>query len=133
VLDSDGRLEYINAGHPPPLVLRRGQIVEPFLENSFPVGLIPEAQYKVSSVQLEDGDTIVLFSDGVSEAMDPEENMFGHAGLVQAIQGQQAPALDDLQKVILDSVERFARGASQADDLTVLLVRYRTPAPSTTE
>jgi serine phosphatase RsbU (regulator of sigma subunit) len=125
VLDSAGHLDFINAGHPPPLILRHGQIVEPFVDNSFPVGLIPDAQYRVSSVTLELDDTLVLFSDGVTEAMDPEEEMFGRAGLLEALKGQHDPPLDQLQKTILDSVEAFTRGASQADDITVLLVRYR--------
>ena len=132
VLDSSGRLEFINAGHPPPLILRRGEIAEPFLETSFPVGLIPGAEYAVSSVTLEPGDTLVLFSDGVTEAMDPDEEMFGRAGLLEALQGQQEAPLDQLQKTILDSVDTFARGASQADDVTVLLVRYRAAAQAAT-
>jgi sigma-B regulation protein RsbU (phosphoserine phosphatase) len=89
VLDNSGHLQFINAGHPPPVLLRRGAIVEPFRDNSFPVGLIPDAEYAVSSVTLEAGDTLVLFSDGVTEAMDPDEGMFGRAGLLAALQGQQ--------------------------------------------
>jgi phosphoserine phosphatase RsbU/P len=132
VLDSSGHLDFINAGHPPPLILRHGQIVEPFLDNSFPVGLIPDAQYRVSSVTLEVSDTLVLFSDGVTEAMDPEEAMFGRTGLLEALKEQRDPPLDQLQKTILDAVETFTRGASQADDITVLLVRYRAAAQAAT-
>ena len=132
VLDSSGHLEFINAGHPPPLILRHGEIVEPFLETSFPVGLIPGAEYAASSVTLDPGDTLVLFSDGVTEAMDPEEEMFGREGLLVALKGQQEAALDQLQKTILDSVDTFTRGASQADDITLLLVRYRATAQAAT-
>ena len=132
VLDSSGRLEFINAGHPPPLILRRGEIAEPFLETSFPVGLIPGAEYAASSVTLDPGDTLVLFSDGVTEAMDPDEEMFERAGLIEALKDQQDAPLDQLQKTILDSVDTFARGASQADDVTVLLVRYRAAAQAAT-
>jgi sigma-B regulation protein RsbU (phosphoserine phosphatase) len=132
VLASDGRLEFINAGHPPPVVLRHGQVVEPFVDNSFPVGLIPDARYQVSSVKLEPEDTLVLFSDGVTEAMDPDEAMFGREGLLEALQGQPDAPLDQLQKTILDSVEKFTRGASQADDITLLLVRYRAAGQAAT-
>jgi sigma-B regulation protein RsbU (phosphoserine phosphatase) len=128
VLDSSGRLEFINAGHPPPLILRQGEVVEPFQETSFPVGLIPAAEYAVSVVTLQPGDTVVLFSDGVTEAMDPEEEMFGRAGLLAALEGQQETPLDQLQRTVLDSVDAFTRGASQADDITLLLVRYRATA-----
>jgi len=128
VLDSAGHLDYINAGHPPPMIVRHGEIVQPFTETSFPVGLIPNAEYAVSSVTLEPDDTLVLFSDGVTEAMDPDEEMFGRAGLLKALRGQKNPPLDQLQKRILEAVESFTRGASQADDVTVLLVRYRAAA-----
>ena len=132
VLDSSGHLDFINAGHPPPLILRRGEVVQPFLETSFPVGLIPGAEYATSSVKLDPGDILVLFSDGVTEAMDPDEEMFGRAGLLEALTGQQEAPLDQLQKTILDSVETFTRGASQADDITLLLVRYRAAAQTAT-
>ena len=130
VLDAAGKLDFINAGHPPPLILRHGDVVEPFVDNSFPVGLIPGAEYHVSTVTLELGDTLVLFSDGVTEAMDPEQEMFGRTGLLKALRGQQDPPLDQLQKTLLESVETFARGASQADDITLMLIKYR-HAPST--
>ena len=75
---------------------------------------------------------MVLFSDGVTEAMDPEEEMFGRTGLLEALKEQRDPPLDQLQKTILDAVETFTRGASQADDITVLLVRYRAAAQAAT-
>jgi sigma-B regulation protein RsbU (phosphoserine phosphatase) len=82
-------------------------------------------------VKLEPGDTLVLFSDGVTEAMDPEEEFFGVPRLKQILGGHHSTPLDELQKLLLESVENFARGASQADDLTLLLVRYRAAVTST--
>ena len=70
-------------------------------------------------------DTLVLFSDGVTEAMDPEEDLFGMPRLVKLLTGHNETPLDDLQKLVLEAVENFARGTSQADDLTLLLVRFR--------
>jgi serine phosphatase RsbU (regulator of sigma subunit) len=126
ILDEEGALEYINAGHPSPILIRRsGNADEPFTEGSFPVGLVPEAEYATARVKLEPGDTLVLFSDGVTEAMDPDEDFFGMARLVKLLTGHNETPLDELQKLVLEAVENFARGASQADDLTLLLVRYR--------
>jgi len=124
MLDREGHLDYLNAGHPSPLLLRRGTVSEIFTQGSFPVGLIPEASYAVVREMLEPGDTLVLFSDGVTEAADPEEKMFGVSRLSEAIAGHQDAPLDQLQKRVVDSVEHFARGASQADDITLLLIRY---------
>ncbi len=132
ILDDQGALEYINAGHPSPILIRRGGSAEDaFTEGSFPVGLVPEAQYTTACVRLEVGDTLVLFSDGVTEAMDPKEEFFGMPRLVQLLTGHNETPLDALQKLVLEAVENFARGASQADDLTLLLVRYRAAGAAT--
>jgi len=128
ILDEKGTLEYINAGHPSPILIRRGIAEEAFTEGSFPVGLVPEAEYTTTCIKLEPGDTLVLFSDGVTEAMNPDEELFGTARLREVLTGQMDTPLDQLQKCVLESVENFARGASQADDLTLLLVRYRATA-----
>jgi len=128
VLDNQGHLEFINAGHPSPMLIRRGEVQEAFTEGSFPVGLVPEAQYTAACLKLEPGDTLVLYSDGVTEAMDPQEQMFGMGRLKEVLRGQAELGLDELQKRVLESVENFTRGARQADDLTLLLVRYRATA-----
>jgi sigma-B regulation protein RsbU (phosphoserine phosphatase) len=125
MLDLQGNLDYFNAGHPSPLLLRRGEVTEIFTEGSFPVGLIPEAKYASVRVTLEPGDTLVLFSDGVTEAADVGERMYGVPRLSEALAGQHDAPLDQLQKRVVDSVENFARGASQADDITLLFIRYR--------
>ena len=97
-------------------------------------GLVPEAQYTAVCLKLEPGDTLVLFSDGVTEAMDPDEQMFGVARLKELLTGQLECPLEQLQKCVLEAVENFARGARQADDLTLLIVRYRAaPASATTD
>jgi phosphoserine phosphatase RsbU/P len=132
VLSRNGDLEYINAGHPSPLLLRRGDFAEPFTEGSYPVGLIPSADYQASRVRLEAGDTLVLFSDGVTEAADVGDEMFGVPRLREALAGRHDAPLDHLQKAVFDSVENFTRGASQADDITVLFVRYRAAAQAAT-
>jgi sigma-B regulation protein RsbU (phosphoserine phosphatase) len=124
MLDRQGHLDYINAGHPSPLLLRRGITSEIFTQGSFPVGLIPEAKYVAVRVELEPGDTLVLFSDGVTEAADPAEDMYGVPRLSEALDGHHDAPLDRLQKKVVDSVETFARGASQNDDITLLFIRY---------
>ncbi|GAC1616963.1 MAG: hypothetical protein NVS9B13_03060 [Candidatus Acidiferrum sp.] len=130
ILDDKGHLEFINAGHPSPILIRNGVCDEAFSEGSFPVGLIPEAEYVASHLQLEPNDTLVLFSDGVTEAMDPSEELFGVPRLCKILQGHVDTPLTDLQKLVLESVETFTRGGSQGDDLTLLMVRYRATAKS---
>ena len=124
ILDRDGNLEYLNAGHPSPLLVapRRGH--RAFHGGLLSGGAFPEADYATARATLESGDTLVLFSDGVTEAADPEEQLFGVPRLCEALTGQHDAPLDQLQKRMVESVENFARGASQADDITLLLVRY---------
>jgi phosphoserine phosphatase RsbU/P len=125
ILEDSGKLEYINAGHPSPVLLRAGTAEEAFTEGSFPVGLVPEAEFSTTTLQLEPNDTLVLYSDGVTEAMDPDEQLYGTGRLRAVLLGKNEMALDEIQKTVLESVENFARGARQADDLTILLVRFR--------
>jgi phosphoserine phosphatase RsbU/P len=125
VLGDDGQFDFINAGHPSPFLLRRGGIDEPCTEGSFPVGLMPDADYVPTQMKLSPGDTLVLFSDGVTEAMDPDDNLYGGPRLRDALAGLQDASLDHVQKTVLTSIEAFTRGAAQADDITLLLVRYR--------
>ncbi|HET6143415.1 MAG TPA: SpoIIE family protein phosphatase [Candidatus Acidoferrales bacterium] len=124
ILDRAGNLEYLNAGHPSPVVIHRDRVAELFEGGSFPVGLIPEATFATARAKLEPGDTLVLFSDGVTEAADPEEKMYGVPRLCETLAGEQDHSLEQIQKKVVNSVETFARGASQADDITLLLVRY---------
>jgi sigma-B regulation protein RsbU (phosphoserine phosphatase) len=124
ILDRAGNLEYLNAGHPSPVVIRRDRVGDLFEGGSFPVGLIPEATFETARAKLEPGDTLVLFSDGVTEAADPDEEMYGVPRLCETLAGEQDHSLEQIQKKVVDSVETFTRGASQADDITLLLVRY---------
>ncbi|MGA3032431.1 MAG: SpoIIE family protein phosphatase [Terracidiphilus sp.] len=125
IVGSDGELEYIKAGHPSPLLLRKGKVSELYTEGSFPVGLLPEAEFTLARVQLEPDDTLVLFSDGVTEAENLEHELFEVEGLSRALDGKDGVPIDALQRSVLDSVRDFARGAHQSDDITLLVVRYR--------
>jgi serine phosphatase RsbU (regulator of sigma subunit) len=124
IVDREGHLEYVNAGHPSPLILRAGAVTELYTSGSFPVGLVPEAFFATAHAKLESGETLVLFSDGVTEAEDPNENMFGVRRLCEVVADRHNATLDELQASVVESVKKFSRGASQSDDITLLFVRY---------
>jgi phosphoserine phosphatase RsbU/P len=132
ILHPGGHLEFLNAGHPSPLLIRCGKVSQLYTEGSFPVGLIPEAEYVASEVDLRPDDTLVLFSDGVTEAADPDEQLFGDSRLREVLSSHHEAPLEQLQKAVLESVDAFARGASQTDDITLLLIRYRAAAQAAT-
>ncbi|MFC5863479.1 SpoIIE family protein phosphatase [Acidicapsa dinghuensis] len=124
VLGRDGQLDYIRAGHPSPMLLRDGTVTELYKGGSFPVGLVDEANFASVSVQLEAGDTLVLYSDGVTEAEDISGNLFGFDRLGKTLAIDAAATVERVQQNVLDAIETFAAGASQSDDITMLTVRY---------
>jgi phosphoserine phosphatase RsbU/P len=128
LLGKEGMLEYIKAGHPSPLLLRQGNVSELYTEGSFPVGLIPEAEYTSARLQLEPEDTLVLFSDGVTEAENSAHELFEVRGLSQVLAGRKDVPVEELQQSVFDAVRDFTKGAEQSDDITLLVVRYREAA-----
>jgi sigma-B regulation protein RsbU (phosphoserine phosphatase) len=134
LLDSDGMLEFVPASQPSPLLLRRGQVSELYSSGSFPVGLLEQATFQAARIQLEPDDTLLLYTDGVTEAEDREQNFFGDERLKEAFGQYPDSTLDDIQAGILNAIARFVDGASQSDDITLLVVRYRRPteAPAIT-
>jgi phosphoserine phosphatase RsbU/P len=128
LLDPAGNLEYVRAGHPSPLLMRGGEVSELYCTGSFPIGLVASATYSASSIQLEPGDTLLLYTDGVTEAEDKNRNLFQDERLKDILGEHQESSLENLQDAIFSSIETFAGGASQSDDVTLLVVRYRGPA-----
>jgi serine phosphatase RsbU (regulator of sigma subunit) len=125
LLAPDGNLEFVRAGHPSPLLLRQGQVSKLYSAGSFPIGLVDMASFTSSRIQLDPGDTLLLYTDGVTEAEDRDKNLFQERGLMEALGQHQDSSLNSLQEGILNSIERFTEGASQSDDVTLLVVRYR--------
>jgi serine phosphatase RsbU (regulator of sigma subunit) len=128
VIDSDGSMEFVRAGHPSPLLLRRGTVEELYAEGSFPIGLVEQASFTSTGIRLEAGDTLLLFTDGVTEGEDKDRDLFGHARLMNAFVQHSNGSLDAIQSGILGTLAEFTEGTTQSDDVTLLLVRYRKPA-----
>jgi serine phosphatase RsbU (regulator of sigma subunit) len=128
MVDREGNLTYLNAGHPSPLILRQGAVKNLFTEGALPLGLLPEAEYAPVRERLEPGDTLVLFSDGITEAQNSSGEFFGDTRFEKLLTDQHETPLEELQKTIVQSVQDFTGLPSQADDVTVLLARYRVPA-----
>lgn len=127
-LDCNGNLEYLNAGHPSPFLIRRGEVTELFTQGSLPLGLFEEAKYVAARTTMEPGDTLVLYSDGVTEAAGPNDELYGESRMKDMLAGQHDTPLDLLQRRIVESVDRYTGGANQDDDLTLVIARYRSIA-----
>lgn len=132
LLDPGGVLEFVRAGHPSPLLMRQGNVSELYSEGSLPVGLFEDESYASSRIQLEPGDTLLLYTDGVTEAEDKDRNLFQDGRLKEAFAQHRDSSLKALLDGIFSAVDTFSGGARQSDDLTLLVVRYRGPANALT-
>jgi phosphoserine phosphatase RsbU/P len=125
VLDQSGAFEYVNAGHVPPLLKRKSGKIERLDLASFPVGMFPEAEYESASIKLEKGDFLVIYTDGVSEAVNTKTEMFEEERLQHLLETFQGQTVEQLAETIREGVKAFTQGAPQSDDITVLVVQYK--------
>jgi sigma-B regulation protein RsbU (phosphoserine phosphatase) len=122
-LSRDGRLTYTNAGHNPPFLVQKSG-VRRLETGGMIVGLFDQAQFNEETVQLEPGDLVVVFSDGLSEAASPTGEEFGDDRILRCVRGNETGTVDQLLACLLGSVREFCAGAVQTDDVTVLIMRY---------
>jgi len=117
-----------DAGHNPAVVVRPdGHLGRPALPKGIALGVQDEAQYAAASLRLAPGETLLLYTDGATDARNPDGEMFGEQALERAIASAPSGAPRDLVTSIVEAVERFSNGAPPEDDLTLLAVRYRGP------
>jgi len=125
--DRSRELSYVNAGHPPALLVRAGNPdrIETLPANGTVVGLLRDATYRPDSVTLRPGDLLAVYSDGVTEAADAAGEEFGEERLIGALrQYREGPAAVALEHV-LAAVDGFRGDVPPADDLTLVLGRVR--------
>lgn len=117
-----GRVRVLNAGHMPPLVLRGGEITA-MERGSMVLGLIPEARFGEQMLDVGVGDTVVIYSDGVSEAMNEAQDFFGDERLTAAIQRAAEAPVDRVGQTVLDAVADFVGEAVRSDDISLIVAR----------
>jgi sigma-B regulation protein RsbU (phosphoserine phosphatase) len=123
---ASGTLRYVNAGHAAPMLIRHAQNRIERLDQGGPVlGLLPSARYSAGAVRIDRLDTLVLYSDGINEAANANEEEFGEDRLREMVlQGAEA-APEQLCERIMGRVGRFATGGPAPDDRTLLVVRFQ--------
>ena len=126
---STGRLTASNAGHEYPVLKRAGGAYELFKDpHGFVIGGMDGLKYREYELQLQPGDKLFLYTDGVPEATNADGAMFGTAGMVEALNREPEAAPDQILSNIRDAVNDFVKDAEQFDDLTMLCMEYNGPS-----
>ena len=114
-------LQYVNAGHNPPMVIRKGDSIAQLEPSGPPVGIFADFDYQESAVELSPGDLILAYTDGVVEAESGWRRM-GRRGLLKAAAESDAQRADEIVHAIFASMDEFS-GGCQTDDATVVVVQ----------
>ncbi len=115
-------LRYVNAGHHPPMVIRRDSSILRLEAGGAPVGLFPDSTYEEGTLQLSPGDLVLAYTDGVIEAVNPGGEEWGVEGLRRAVTESDARCADDMVDTIFTSMDEFSRGCL-TDDATVVALQ----------
>ena len=126
-----GDLQYSNAGHNPPLIFSPGRVLEWLpLPPGLVLGAAEEVQYETRSMRLPPGAMLLLYTDGVTEAMDKDHHLYGENRLMQMAADSTRHRPERLIERIVNDVHRHAGDAAQSDDITLLAVAYHGPSAS---
>lgn len=118
-----GRLDYVNAGHNPPILVRAGGGVEKLTAGGLVLGIFEAVSYEGGAVVMEPGDMLVVYSDGVTETWDPDGEEFGEEKLAALAAENRVLGADAAQNAILCEIERFEQGARATDDRTLVVLK----------
>jgi sigma-B regulation protein RsbU (phosphoserine phosphatase) len=122
---TEGVFRFVNAGHLPPLIVRAdGSIFEPEGANLV-FGIVPDCEYTIHDATLGKGDTLVLYTDGVTEAFNESQEEFGERRFKEFLPQHGQKSADDIGKLILTELETFRGEADQSDDTTMLILKVK--------
>jgi sigma-B regulation protein RsbU (phosphoserine phosphatase) len=116
------RLNYVNAGHNPPMVIRRGGAISWLETGGAPVGIFPDWSYQEGLVELAPGDLVIAYTDGVIEAVNPAGEEWGLAGFRKIVAARAAQPADEIVRAVFAAMDEFSAGR-QMDDATVVVLK----------
>jgi serine phosphatase RsbU (regulator of sigma subunit) len=124
VLDArTGGLAFANAGHNPPVIVRASGKAEMLEGGGPPLGILPLARYGEMRAQLEPGDALAIYSDGVTEASNAAQEEFGEERFIQILSRHRAEPAAAMVRAVTAALTEFAAGAPQADDITIVIAK----------
>jgi serine phosphatase RsbU (regulator of sigma subunit) len=128
VLSKNGHMRWSNAGHCPPLIIRKTGEVLKLSATSLPLGMLEEAEFSVETTHLDPGDRIVVYTDGVSEARNRAGQYFETKRLELLLRGNPGRSCAELITTLTNAVEAFTEGMPQSDDITAVVLEYEPEA-----
>lgn len=120
---TSGRLIYVNAGHNPPILMRADGRCETLCQGGMVLGLLDDIVYDAGQVELLPGDVLVVYSDGVTETWNAQDEEFGENGLLATVERSRKLPVEQIQQAILDELERYAGGQKATDDRTLIVLK----------
>ena len=127
-----GAVSFLNAGHNPPLIVHAAGTVEQLGSGGLPLGIMRDAPYREGRTQLQPGDVLVIYSDGVSEAQNPTGDEFGTTRLNEVVSCNLEASAAGIRDRIEAALTKFAEGTAAADDITLVIVKRQAEAMSAT-
>src|SRR6266536_4621055 len=118
-----GALSFLNAGHNPPLIIHAAGTVEQLASGGLPLGIKRDADYREGRTQLQYGDVLVIYSDGVTEANSPTGEEFGPTRLYEVVSRNVDASAAGIRDRIESALTKFAQGTKAADDITLVIVK----------
>ncbi len=123
-----GALSFLNAEHNPPLIVHAAGTVEQLASGGLPLGIKPDAEYREGRTQLQRGDVLCIYSDGVTEAQSPTGEEFGPTRLYEVVSRNIDASAAGIRDRIESALTKFAQGTSAADDITLVIVKRQAEA-----
>jgi sigma-B regulation protein RsbU (phosphoserine phosphatase) len=119
-----GEIEYLNAGHNPPLLVQNGEVQE-LGEGCIPLGIMEVRDFQIGREQFQAGDALFLYTDGLIEQTDPQDHLFGDERVRAIVTEQSSCQANRLVDHMLSEIARFSDGVPFQDDISLMAVRYR--------
>ena len=127
ILDiTSGEVVYTNGGHNPPLLIRAGETVDFIsMPKGMALGIVDGTPYRRANLVLRPGDVLYMYTDGVTEAMNPQYELFSDKRLQEGLFSVRGSSIEELSQELLRQILDFAEGAQQSDDITMLILKYQ--------
>lgn len=123
--ESRKRLTYTNAGHFDPAIIRRHGAIERLSGGGPPLGMFKTSSYAVEGTEVASGDLLVLFTDGLTDLRDPEDDFFGEERILESVRKHRERPLHEIASGVLDEGMDFSSLTQPEDDLTLFMMRFR--------